>query len=139
CRRSPKAGAHLQPPIQRYALTDVRFNKPANHASAARRPLISPLRWPRTKRLDKFKETIRDKTHRFRPDSFSLQPSFGVTFRATMEYEAESERRFFKGWAKPGPLIRRPSGSEVQAQEGETLDALSGDFRIFQLKGGHRF
>lgn len=45
---------------------------------------------------------------------------------------------FFKGWAKPGPV---PPGA-LQPPEvpgGETLDALSGHFRIFQLQDGHRF
>jgi predicted O-methyltransferase YrrM len=44
----------------------------------------------------------------------------------------------FKGWAKPGPI---PPGahSQVQVAENETLDAISGHFRIFQLKRGHRF
>jgi tRNA1Val (adenine37-N6)-methyltransferase len=42
---------------------------------------------------------------------------------------------FFKGWAKPG-IIPPAQG---QAAESETLDAISGHFRIFQLKDGHRF
>ena len=44
----------------------------------------------------------------------------------------------FKGWAKPGPI---PPGahSQVRVAENETLDAISGHFRIFQLKRGHRF
>jgi tRNA1(Val) A37 N6-methylase TrmN6 len=45
---------------------------------------------------------------------------------------------FFKQWAKPGPV---PPGAtqppEVPA--GESLDAISGHFRVFQLKAGHRF
>jgi tRNA1Val (adenine37-N6)-methyltransferase len=44
----------------------------------------------------------------------------------------------FKGWAKPGIL---PPG--VSADENipatETLDAISGHFRLFQLRDGHRF
>ena len=44
----------------------------------------------------------------------------------------------FRGWAKPGPV---PPGSTsgVQVPDDETLDAISGHFRIFQLKRGHRF
>lgn len=42
---------------------------------------------------------------------------------------------FFKGWAKPG--IIPPGG--VEPNENETLDAISGYFRIFQLRNGHRF
>ena len=42
----------------------------------------------------------------------------------------------FKGWAIPGPLV---PGENATVDEGETLDALSGRFKIFQLKNGHRF
>jgi tRNA1(Val) A37 N6-methylase TrmN6 len=44
----------------------------------------------------------------------------------------------FRGWAKPGPA---PPGAltppEIPA--GESLDAISGHFRLFQLLDGHRF
>lgn len=44
----------------------------------------------------------------------------------------------FRGWTKPGPV---PPGAidppDVPADE--SLDALSGHFRIFQLRAGHRF
>jgi tRNA1(Val) A37 N6-methylase TrmN6 len=44
----------------------------------------------------------------------------------------------FKGWAKPGPVP--PGAAEaIAVPPGETLDALSGHFRIFQLRHGHRF
>lgn len=44
----------------------------------------------------------------------------------------------FKGWLKPGPI---PPGarSRVEVPADETLDAISGHFRIFQLRTGHRF
>lgn len=46
--------------------------------------------------------------------------------------------RYFKGYAKPGALL-----TEVrefpEPGEGESLDSISGDFRLFQLKEGHRF
>ena len=44
----------------------------------------------------------------------------------------------FKGWAKPGPI---PPGASERADvpDDETLDAISGHFRIFQLRKGHRF
>jgi tRNA1(Val) A37 N6-methylase TrmN6 len=46
----------------------------------------------------------------------------------------------FKGWAKPGPV---PPGLAAVGDEGvaatETLDAISGHFRLFQLRDGHRF
>ena len=43
---------------------------------------------------------------------------------------------FFKGWAKPGPPVPQ---TDLQPTEDETLDALSGHYRIFQLKKGHRY
>jgi tRNA1Val (adenine37-N6)-methyltransferase len=45
---------------------------------------------------------------------------------------------FFKEWAKPGPV---PPGAAhpPQVPDDESLDAISGHFRIFQLKAGHRF
>ncbi len=44
----------------------------------------------------------------------------------------------FKGWAKPGSV---PPGltSGVAVEPHETLDAISGHFRLFQLRDGHRF
>lgn len=41
----------------------------------------------------------------------------------------------FRGWARPGPV---PPGG-IEPSEGETLDYISGHFRIFQLARGHRF
>ena len=44
----------------------------------------------------------------------------------------------FKGWAKPGPV---PPGAIAApaVPPDETLDAISGHFRVFQLRDGHRF
>ena len=44
----------------------------------------------------------------------------------------------FRGWAKPGPI---PPGAESipDVPPHETLDAISGYFRLFQLRDGHRF
>jgi tRNA1Val (adenine37-N6)-methyltransferase len=44
----------------------------------------------------------------------------------------------FKGWAKPGPV---PPGAATapDVPHDESLDAISGHFRIFQLRKGHRF
>ena len=44
----------------------------------------------------------------------------------------------FKGWAKPGIV---PPGLEtgLVVEPHETLDAISGHFRLFQLRDGHRF
>jgi tRNA1Val (adenine37-N6)-methyltransferase len=44
----------------------------------------------------------------------------------------------FKGWAKPGPVPPGDS-SRPEADPDESLDALSGHFRIYQLRRGHRF
>jgi tRNA1Val (adenine37-N6)-methyltransferase len=44
----------------------------------------------------------------------------------------------FRGWTKPGPV---PPGEAASgpASPDETLDAISGHYRLFQLKAGHRF
>ncbi len=44
----------------------------------------------------------------------------------------------FKGWAKPG-IIPPGFNSGMTAEPHETLDAISGYFRLFQLRDGHRF
>lgn len=46
---------------------------------------------------------------------------------------------FFKGWAKPGPVPPGARSGEPAVSSGETLDAISGHFRLFQLEDGHRF
>jgi tRNA1Val (adenine37-N6)-methyltransferase len=45
----------------------------------------------------------------------------------------------FKGWAKPGPMPPGALGYGPDVEAGETLDAISGYFRLFQLARGHRF
>ncbi len=45
----------------------------------------------------------------------------------------------FKGWAKPGSVPPGLNGTMLQIEPHETLDAISGHFRIFQLRDGHRF
>lgn len=50
--------------------------------------------------------------------------------------ETSSERpHHFRGWRRPGPV---PPGG-VDLEPGESLDFISGSFRIFQYLGGHRF
>jgi tRNA1(Val) A37 N6-methylase TrmN6 len=44
----------------------------------------------------------------------------------------------FKGWAKPGPVPPGALDPPAVPPE-ETLDAISGHFRLFQLRKGHRF
>ena len=46
---------------------------------------------------------------------------------------------YFKGWAKPGPIPPGALTGEPAVEPGESLDAISGHFRLFQLKDGHRF
>ncbi|MGZ3688599.1 MAG: tRNA1(Val) (adenine(37)-N6)-methyltransferase [Bdellovibrionota bacterium] len=46
-----------------------------------------------------------------------------------------SEISRFKGWTRPGPV---PPGG-VEPEPGESLDYLSGHYRIFQLEKGHRY
>jgi tRNA1Val (adenine37-N6)-methyltransferase len=71
-----------------------------------------------------------------------------------------TSKTHFKGWAKPGPIppglagapnsgsarsdfeTRRTDqeiGAPLQVEPHETLDAISGHFRLFQLREGHRF
>ena len=54
------------------------------------------------------------------------------------DHETLARNTHFRGWAKPGP---RPPGIETQPHvpPGESLDAISGHFRLFQLRDGHRF
>ena len=49
-----------------------------------------------------------------------------------------SAETHFKGWAKPGPVPPGLSAGLTVAPD-ETLDAISGHFRLFQLRDGHRF
>jgi tRNA1(Val) A37 N6-methylase TrmN6 len=44
----------------------------------------------------------------------------------------------FKGWAKPG-IVPPGAHAAPEVAPDETLDAISGHFRIFQLRDGHRF
>lgn len=46
---------------------------------------------------------------------------------------------FFKGWAKPGPIAPGAGEKSLEIGDDETLDAISGHFRLFQLRNGHRF
>ncbi len=45
----------------------------------------------------------------------------------------------FRGWVKPGPIPPGASSGNPAVEPGETLDAISGHFRLFQLRAGHRF
>lgn len=41
----------------------------------------------------------------------------------------------YRGWTRPGPT---PPGG-IEADDGETLDYICGDYRIFQYANGHRY
>ena len=45
----------------------------------------------------------------------------------------------FKGWTKPGPIPPGARGKGPAIGSGETSDAMSGHYRLFQLENGHRF
>ena len=49
-----------------------------------------------------------------------------------------SDASHFKGWAKPG-VIPPGLAAGVTVEPRETLDAISGHFRLFQRSDGHRF
>jgi tRNA1Val (adenine37-N6)-methyltransferase len=53
--------------------------------------------------------------------------------------ESQPPDPFFKGWAKPGPIPPGALVAKPAVPDGETLDAISGHFRLFQLRTGHRF
>ena len=46
---------------------------------------------------------------------------------------------FFRGWARPGLVPPGVATYPGPLDEGETLDAISGHFRLYQLRKGHRF
>jgi len=52
---------------------------------------------------------------------------------------AISSSTHFKGWAKPGPVPPGELGQGPVLEPGETLDAIAGRYRLFQLQAGHRF
>jgi len=53
--------------------------------------------------------------------------------------DASYSQPAFKGWVKPGPIPPGALGDGPEVESGESLDAISGYFRIFQSKDGHRF
>ena len=50
-----------------------------------------------------------------------------------------SPEHYFKGWAKPGPIPPGATDPSLLPSADESLDAISGHFRLFQLRNGHRF
>jgi tRNA1Val (adenine37-N6)-methyltransferase len=53
--------------------------------------------------------------------------------------QAPQPKSEFRGWTVPGPIPPGALGAGPQPGPGETMDALGGHFRIFQLAVGHRF
>jgi tRNA1Val (adenine37-N6)-methyltransferase len=49
-----------------------------------------------------------------------------------------SDETHFKGWAIPG-IVPPGSLASPEVASDETLDAISGHFKVFQLRDGHRF
>lgn len=54
------------------------------------------------------------------------------------DFVTQPRATHFRGWAKPGPL---PPGASapLDIPADETLDAIGGHYRLFQLRDGHRF
>ena len=65
-------------------------------------------------------------------------PMHGENHPRVLARSRQLTETHFKGWAKPGPI---PPGAlcPPDVPPDETLDAISGHFRIFQLRDGHRF
>ena len=73
-----------------------------------------------------------------RGGTICLKPGENKFMKRTKPPTPAANDPFFKGWAKPGPSA--PGAvKEIEIAEGETLDAISGHFRLFQLRAGHRF
>ena len=54
--------------------------------------------------------------------------------------DKSTPKTHFRGYAIPGPTVPgAAAGDGLEVAEGETLDALSGHFKIFQLRKGHRY
>jgi tRNA1Val (adenine37-N6)-methyltransferase len=66
--------------------------------------------------------------------SRALEP-IATCINGSVDARVESH---FKGWAKPG-VVPPGARSTPEVAASETLDAISGHFRIFQLRDGHRF
>jgi tRNA1(Val) A37 N6-methylase TrmN6 len=64
--------------------------------------------------------------------------AFGILHFALQRSLVVITETHFKGWAKAGPIPPGAS-SPPDIPSDETLDAISGHFRLFQLRDGHRF
>ncbi len=56
------------------------------------------------------------------------------------ERQRRRQERARTGWEPPGPMPMGDQGQpDLQPGPGESLDAFAGHWRIFQLRGGHRY
>ena len=75
---------------------------------------------------------------RYRVSGFRYQAS-GLVQVSVVRYQVSaSNKTHFKGWAKPG-IVPPGALTSPEVAADETLDAISGYFRLFQLRDGHRF
>jgi len=74
-----------------------------------------------------------DEGGEFRGDAWCHRQRLPHTLILAVNHETH-----FKGWAKPG-VVPPGAHSQVVVPPDETLDAISGHFRIYQLRNGHRF
>jgi tRNA1Val (adenine37-N6)-methyltransferase len=65
--------------------------------------------------------------------------SLATANNTVTESDVRHDEPTFKGWTKPGPVPPGAPGRGPAPEVGETLDAISGYFRLFQLTNGHRF
>ncbi len=73
------------------------------------------------------------------PTLFNRQEPHFNSKRVSNDIVSSLSAPTFKGWAKPGPIPPGARGEGPKPGPGETLDAISGYFRLFQLAAGHRF
>jgi tRNA1(Val) A37 N6-methylase TrmN6 len=66
-------------------------------------------------------------------------PPLQILMNSENTAPASRTASYFKGWAKPGPLPVAAYGSATNPTDEESFDAISGHYRIFQLRDGHRF
>jgi tRNA1Val (adenine37-N6)-methyltransferase len=73
------------------------------------------------------------------PRKFKASCDFRPPAAAAYARSVRHDEPTFKGWTKPGPIPPGALGHGPEVEKGETLDAISGFFRLFQLANGHRF
>lgn len=73
----------------------------------------------------------------FSKQSISVEPQAPAPKKK--KFDIRHVEPSFRGWTVPGPLPDVENIKNIEPADGETIDALSGHFRIFQLKRGHRF